>query len=98
MAIVGKNRTRRLLSPPRAWLAATGALLALAGCLVGNFLTGAVVLSRHWDISLATFVARLTPDLLVRLMTAMFSPMDVLFYALAIWQGYKFSIVSATGE
>lgn len=33
MAIVGKNRTRRLLSPSRAWLVATGALLALAGCL-----------------------------------------------------------------
>lgn len=70
-----------------------GAALALGGCLVGNLLTGAVVLSRHWDISLATFFTRLTPDLTARLMTAMFSPMDLLFYALAIWQGYKFSIV-----
>lgn len=33
MASPGKNRTRRFLSPHRAWLAAAGALLALAGCL-----------------------------------------------------------------
>ena len=73
-----------------------GAVLALGGCLVGNFLTGAIVLARHWDISLATFFSRVTPDLTARLMTAMFSPMDLLFYALAIWQGYKFSIVGGT--
>ena len=71
-----------------------GAALALGGCLVGNFLTGAVVLSRHGDISLAVFFTRLTPDLAVRLMTAMFSPMDLLFYGLAIWQGYKISVVT----
>ena len=73
-----------------------GAGLALGGCLVGNFLTGAVVLSRHWDISLAAFFTRLTPELMGRLMTAMFSPMDLLFYALAIWQGYRFSMVATT--
>jgi predicted amidohydrolase YtcJ len=33
VASPGKNRTRRFLSPSRAWLAAAGALLALAGCL-----------------------------------------------------------------
>jgi len=75
-----------------------GAMLALGGCLVGNLLTGAVVLSRHWNIPLAAFFARLTPDVTVKLMTAMFSPMDLLFYALAVWQGYKFSIVSAGTE
>ena len=73
-----------------------GAALALAGCLAGNLLTGAVVLARHWDVSLAAVFTRLTPDATARLMTAMFSPMDLLFYALAIWQGYKFSIVVAT--
>lgn len=81
----GKGRTRAF--------GILGAALALAGCLVGNLLTGAVVLARHWDISLAAVFTRLTPDATARLMTAMFSPMDLLFYALAIWQGYKFSIV-----
>ena len=75
-----------------------GAVLALGGCLSGNFLTGAVVLARHWDVSLATVFTRLTPDVAVRLMTVMFSPIDLLFYALAIWQGYKFSIMSSTAS
>ena len=71
-----------------------GAVLALGGCLVGNLLTGAVVLARHWNISLVAVFTRLTPDATARLMAAMFSPMDLLFYALAIWQGYKLSIVN----
>jgi len=71
-----------------------GAVLALGGCLVGNLLTGAVVLARHWNISLVAVFTRLTPDATARLMAAMFSPMDLLFDALAIWQGYKLSIVN----
>ena len=82
----GKGRTRTF--------GILGAALALGGCLAGNLLTGAVVLARHWDISLAAVFTRLTPDSTARLMTAMFSPMDLLFYALAIWQGYKLSIVN----
>ena len=70
-----------------------GGTLALAGCLVGNLLTGAVILGREWDVSVAVALSRLTPDLTVRLMTAIFNPIDLLFYALAIWQGYKLSIV-----
>ena len=72
-----------------------GATLALTGCLVGNLLTGAVILSREWDVSLAVALSRLTPDLTVKVMTAIFSPMDLLFYALAIWQGYRLSIVKS---
>jgi len=70
-----------------------GAALALTGCLVGNLLTGAVILGREWDVSVAVALSRLTPDLTVKLMTAIFNPIDLLFYALAIWQGYKLSIV-----
>jgi hypothetical protein len=72
----------------------TGAVLALAGCLIGNLLTGSVVLARQWDMSLMLFLSRLTPDLVADLMKAMFDPIDLLFYALAIWTGYRFSIVS----
>ena len=70
-----------------------GAALALSGCLVGNLLTGCIVLSRELDVSLLALSTRLTPDITMELMKAMFSPIDLLFYALAIWQGYKFSMV-----
>lgn len=75
-----------------------GAALALGGCLVGNLLTGCIVLSRELDVSLLALSTRLTPDITMELMKAMFSPIDLLFYALAIWQGYKFSIVGAGSE
>jgi len=71
-----------------------GGTLALTGCLVGNLLTGAVILSREWDVSVAVALSRLTPEMTVKVMMAIFSPMDLLFYALAIWQGYKLSIVN----
>ena len=75
-----------------------GAVLALGGCLAGNLLTGCIVLSRELDVSLLALSTRLTPDVTMELMKAMFSPIDLLFYALAIWQGYKFSIVGAAAE
>jgi hypothetical protein len=75
-----------------------GAVLALGGCLVGNLLTGCIVLARELGVSLPALFARLTPEMTMELMTAMFSPIDLLFYALAIWQGYKFSIVGADRE
>jgi len=75
-----------------------GAVLAVGGCLAGNLLTGAVVLAREWDMSLPLFFARLTPDFMVELMTAMFDPIDLLFYGVAVWQGYKFSMVAATDK
>ncbi len=73
-----------------------GAALALGGCLVGNLLTGCVVTSRHVGMSMTSVVAGLTPAVVVEMMAAMFSPMDLLFYALAIYEGYRFSIVSPT--
>jgi hypothetical protein len=73
-----------------------GAALALGGCLVGNLLTGSVILAGEWGMSLPIFFTRLTPDLAMDLMKAMFSPMDLLFYGLAIWQGYKLSIVGGS--
>ena len=69
-----------------------GAVLALGGCLAGNLLTGCVVVSRQLEVGVGDVVARLTPAFTLDLMRAMFSPMDLLFYGLAIYEGYRFSI------
>ena len=73
-----------------------GALLALGGCAVGNLLTIIVVAARHFEIPLLAVFSRLTPDVVVQLMEATFSPMDLLFYGIAIYEGYRFSIVGGT--
>ena len=73
-----------------------GALLALGGCAVGNLLTIVVIAARHFEIPLVAVFSRLTPDVVVQLMEATFSPMDLLFYGIAIYEGYRFSIVGGT--
>ena len=73
-----------------------GALLAFGGCAVGNLLTIVVIAARHFEIPLLQVFSRLTPDVVVNLMTLTFKPIDLLFYAIAIYEGYRFSIVGGT--
>ena len=73
-----------------------GALLALGGCAVGNLLTILVMAAQHFGVPVLAVFARLTPDVIVNLMELSFRPMDLLFYAIAIYQGYRFSIVGGT--
>jgi hypothetical protein len=73
-----------------------GALLAFGGCAVGNLLTIVVIAARHFEISLLQVFSRLTPDVVVNLMTLTFKPIDLLFYGIAIYEGYRFSIVGGT--
>jgi hypothetical protein len=75
-----------------------GAALALGGCLAGNVLTGSVVASRELGVPITEMLARMTPSFTFDLMAAMFSPIDLLFYGLAIYQGYRFSIAGAPAE
>jgi hypothetical protein len=75
-----------------------GAALALGGCLAGNLLTVCVVASRQLEVGVIDVLARLTPAFTLDLMWAMFSPIDLLFYGLAIYEGYRFSIAGAVTE
>jgi hypothetical protein len=75
-----------------------GAALALGGCLAGNLLTGNVVASRELGVPLTDMLARITPGMAFELMAGMFSPIDLLFYGLATYQGYRFSIVGAPAQ
>jgi hypothetical protein len=73
-----------------------GAVLSLGGCVAGNLLTGCVIAARHLDVPVTTFVGGLTPTIALDMLSVMFNPMDLLFYALAVYQGYRFSVVAAT--
>ena len=68
-----------------------GALLALFGCLLGNFLTICYFISSSEKIGLFEVIARLNPQLAFHLMKATFNPMDLLFYAIAVYEGYRLS-------
>jgi hypothetical protein len=70
-----------------------GALLALGGCAAGNLVTVCVIAARHLGVPLVAVFTRLTPHAVTSLMTATFKPIDVLFYGIAIYEGYRFSIL-----
>jgi hypothetical protein len=69
----------------------SGAVLALLGCLAGNLFTIATVAAREEGLSLlfVLFTLIISPGLVLELMVATFTPIDLLFYGLAIYAGYK---------
>ena len=75
-----------------------GAVLALGGCLAGNLLTICIVAAGKLGVSMTQMVLGLTPDFVVDTMSATFSPIDLLFYGLAVYAGYKYSVAGATTE
>jgi hypothetical protein len=68
-----------------------GAGLSLLGCLVGNLLTTCIVVSQQENVALSEVLAGLNPSVAMEIMTYTFSPIDLLFYGLALYYGYKFS-------
>lgn len=71
--------------------ALTGAVLALLGCLLGNFLSmvGFFAKAQHVDV----FTALSAVDLakVPTVMTQAFDVMDLVFYGIAVYEGYRFS-------
>ena len=75
-----------------------GAILSLAGCLLGNLLSISIFGAKELDIPVMEFISRLNPNIAGQLMAATFSPMDLLFYAIAVYEGYRFSIRGITED
>ena len=84
---------RRLGSGNTPAFAAIGAFFALLGCLLGNLLSACGFLAEAQGRSAVLIVAQLMdePGLAPGLMQANFNPMDLAFYAIAVYGGYKLS-------
>ncbi|MBI5267290.1 MAG: hypothetical protein HY851_08670 [candidate division Zixibacteria bacterium] len=68
-----------------------GATLALLGCMLGNLLTACVSIADQQQITVGQVLGALNADLVVEIFKVTFHPMDLLFYGLAVWWGYKYS-------
>jgi hypothetical protein len=70
-----------------------GGAFALLGCVLGNLLSacGFVATARGESVVSITLSALSTPSLAVNLLRATFDGMDLLFYAIAVYEGYKYS-------
>lgn len=75
-----------------------GAVLALLGCGLGNLLAVTALVAQEQGIGLLSALSQLTPELVQVLMVASFTPMDLLFYGLAVYEGYRFAFRQVTAD
>lgn len=77
-----------------------GGLLALFGCALGNLLAvcGFVAQQAEAPIVSTTLTILSQPMTAIEHMKMSFSPMDLVFYAIAVYEGYKFSFRQISDE
>jgi len=77
-----------------------GAALALFGCLLGNILTIAAIVSREEAVNLFSVLGLLilNPGSTFEILKETFSVTDLLFYGFAVYYGYKYSFRTVTKE
>ncbi|HTP40941.1 MAG TPA: hypothetical protein VML36_00825 [Nitrospiria bacterium] len=68
-----------------------GAILAGLGCAVGNLLVGCVLVANQEEVGVMQVLDALDVGLIKAIMAAIFRPMDLLFYAIALYEGFRFS-------
>jgi len=75
-----------------------GASFALLGCAAGNLLAVTAIVASKEGVTLLDALRSLDVELAKRLMIAFFSPMDPLFYGLAVYEGYRLSFRQISRE
>ncbi len=73
-----------------------GAILALLGCLAGNLFATCASIAGHFEIGYWEVISQLNFDAVTNIMVETFHPMDVLFYGIALYAGYKHSFHTLT--
>ncbi len=66
-----------------------GAVLSLVGCLLGNLFIVCDIVSQQQGIPFFDLLFSLDVESAAELFMATFDPMDLLFYGLAVYYGYK---------
>jgi hypothetical protein len=69
-----------------------GAACALLGCVLGNYLAVAGLAAQDMHLDVFTVISRIPLNQVGSLMQASFQPIDLLFYAIAVYEGYRFSL------
>ncbi len=74
----------------------TGGLLALLACAAGNVLAACGMVARQHEVPFFQVLSALNLEMAAEMMYAMWSPIDLLFYGIAIYEGYKISFRQVT--
>lgn len=75
-----------------------GAALALVGCLLGNYFTVVHFVGEAEGLGFFDTLTRISPAAIPELMSITFSPMDLIFYGIAVYEGYRLSFRKITHE
>ncbi|AZQ65392.1 hypothetical protein EI427_24585 [Flammeovirga pectinis] len=68
-----------------------GAAMALLGCVLGNFMTIIWLVANEQGMTIVETLTLIDFTLIPEIMTSTFNPMDIIFYGIALYEGYKFS-------
>ena len=68
-----------------------GAVCGLVGCALGSLLSYLAFYADAMHVGYVDVLGMLNVSLIERLMSAFFSPIDLIFYAIAVYEGYRFS-------
>jgi len=70
-----------------------GAAFALLGCLAGKLMTIVILVSNEQQLPFADVTTALmtNPAAVIEILVATFHPLDLLFYGIALYEGYRFS-------
>ena len=74
-----------------------GAVLALAGCMLGNLFSifGFISIQESMEMTEVASTVLADPAMTASLMRDSFSPMDLVFYGIAVYEGYKIAMKPA---
>jgi hypothetical protein len=75
-----------------------GGALAFLGCLLGNLLSACIMYANQTGASIMDTLAAVNLRIAGEILKATFSPMDLLFYGIAIYFGYKYSLFTIPEE
>lgn len=75
-----------------------GAVFALLGCVAGNLMTACWFIAEHTHEPFTSVLSSLDVEKITTLLSATFSGMDLLFYGIAVYEGYKLSFRQFTQE
>lgn len=68
-----------------------GAVLSLLGCVIGNFLTVVIMVAFGENVSIFSLLAKINFEIIISVLTETFGFMDLIFYGIAVYEGYRFS-------
>jgi len=73
-----------------------GAIMSLVGCALGNLFTIAYFMASSLDLAMMDILSQMTIADVIGLLTETFQVMDILFYGLAVYFGYRYAFRQLT--